>query len=173
MTDEAPDSPSGVLVYQKSIKEGADTMPYIKQEEIQPIMAHDYIVSHWEKYNLTDSREDFIALVNVLQACGESIESLHEAFINGDYEYCDIYHGEAWDDEREIVNALFEYSTFYTEAEFINYMIERQADYDSMEEYTEAIRDETTDDSDGNRHAYRLCRSQVESKTGKSVLMGH
>ena len=29
-------------------------------------------------------------------------------------------------------------------------MIERREDYDSMEEYTEAIRDETTDDTDGN-----------------------
>ena len=125
-------------------------MTYIKQEEIQPITARDYIVSHWKKYNLTDSKKDFIALINILQACNESLDSLHEAYINGDHEFCDIYHGEAWDDEREIVTALFEYSTFYTETEFIDYIIERQADYDSMEEYTEAIQDETTDDSDGN-----------------------
>lgn len=125
-------------------------MPYIKQEEIQPITAHDYIVSAWEKYNLTDSKADFVALVNILQACNESLDSLHEAYINGDNEFCDIYHGEAWDDEREIVTALFEFCTFYTEAEFVDYMIERRADYDSMEEYTEAIQDETTDETNGN-----------------------
>ncbi len=47
-------------------------MGYIRQEEIEPIIAKQYLISNWDRYDVVDTVEDFIALLNILQACGKT-----------------------------------------------------------------------------------------------------
>ncbi len=125
-------------------------MGYVKQSEIKPIVAKDYILAHWREYGLTDDKAEFIGLLNVLQACDESINSLHNAYINGYDEFCDIYHGKPWNSDKEIVDALFSFCSFFTEKEFIEYILDKREDYESEEEYVEFMRLDATDEPDGN-----------------------
>ena len=74
-----------------------------------------------EKYDLVDSKEDFIALLNILQACDENLESLHESVREGTF--CDI--DGRWDSDREFAKVLLEHDSFYTEEEFIEYIMYR------------------------------------------------
>lgn len=121
-------------------------MGYVKQSEIKPIIAKQYLINHWTNYDVVDTKEDFIALLNILQACGETLDSLHYA-VN---EFCDILHNGCWETDREVTETLFEFCTFYTEQEFINMILERREDYVDETEYVEEMRLEATDDVDGN-----------------------
>lgn len=125
-------------------------MGYVKQDELQPIMAKEYLIKNWKAYKVADSKEDFVALLNILQACGESLDSLHDAFFNGSDEFCDIYHGRSWESDREIADALCEFCSFYTEKEFIDMILDRRADYESSQEWSESIYNETNDDIGGD-----------------------
>ncbi len=111
------------------------------------IVAKQYLVDNWEMYDLTDSQEEFIAILNILQACGENIDSLHQAYINGEHNFCEIFHPGGWNSERDIVSALYEYCTFYTEQEFIDMILDKREDFDSDEEYVEEMRCEAFDEN--------------------------
>ncbi len=119
---------------------------YIKQHEIKPIAAKDYLLTNWDKYDLTDTKEEFLALLNILQACGESIDSLHDA----EDEFCDIYHGRGWSSDREVVAPLLEFNSFYKEEDFVNLILEKREDYENISRYVEDMRLEATDDINGN-----------------------
>lgn len=125
-------------------------MGYMKQSDIRPITAKGYLIENWEKYGVADTKEDFIAFLNMLQACGENIDSLHNAYFNGHVEFCDIYHGAAWESDREIADTLREFCSFYTEKEFIDMILDRREDYESSQEWSESIYHETTDDISGD-----------------------
>lgn len=70
----------------------------------------DYIIKHWKKYNLTDTKEEFVALLNILESYGETIDSLHNTTLNDTKVFCGIV-GEFAND-RDTVAALFEFNTF-------------------------------------------------------------
>lgn len=125
-------------------------MSYLKQDEIEPIIAKEYLLAHWQEYGLVNSKTDFVALLNILQACGESLDSLHNAYFNGENEFCDIFHDSSWNSDRKIVDTLLEFCTFYTEQEFIDMILDKREDYDDEWEYVEAMRQEATDDIGGN-----------------------
>ncbi len=117
---------------------------YVRQDEIRPITAKEYLLANWDKYDLTNTKEEFLTLLNILQACGESIDSLHDA----ETEFCDIIG--RWENDREVVASLLEFNSFFTEEEFIEMILEKREDYDDDAEYVEDMRRETTDDPDGN-----------------------
>ncbi|MBR6475394.1 MAG: hypothetical protein IKS98_08080 [Lachnospiraceae bacterium] len=125
-------------------------MGYMKQSDIRPITAKGYLIENWEKYGVADTKEDFIAFLNMLQACGENLDSLHNAYFNGHVEFCDIYHGKTWKSDREIADTLCEFCSFYTEKEFIDMILDRREDYESSQEWSESIYNETTDDISGD-----------------------
>lgn len=119
---------------------------YMKQEDIKPIVAKEWLIKHWESYNVTDTKEDFIALLNILQAVGENLDTLHDVYLNCETEFCDILHNGCWESDREIADTLFEFCTFYTEEEFIEGILARAEDYETSEEWAEDIRREASDD---------------------------
>jgi len=123
---------------------------YVKQEEIKPIEAKSYMVAHWDQYGVAETKDEFIGLLNILQACGESLESLHHAYFNGYSEYCDIFHDGGWNSDRDVVDTLYEFCTFYTDEEFIDSVLDRRLDYDDPAEYVKDMRLEATDDIEGN-----------------------
>ncbi len=120
-------------------------MPYISQDEIKPITAKSYILANWEKYNVVDTKEEFIALLNCLQACGESLDSLHNAVFNGYEEFIDCIRDGGWESDRDLVDTVFYFCRFFTEQEFIDYILDKRENYDTQEEYVEAIRCEASD----------------------------
>lgn len=123
---------------------------YMRQEDIKPIIAKKWAVDHWKDYDITDTKEDFIALLNILQAVGENLDTLHNAVFNGYAEFCDIFHNGCWESDREVANALFEFCTFYTKDEFIDMILDRAEDYKEPGKWEEDIRRETSDASEDN-----------------------
>lgn len=125
-------------------------MGYIKQDNIVPITAKEYLIKNWKAYKVADSKADFVALLNILQACGENLDGLHNAFFNGYSEFCDIYHGQPWESDREVADALKEFCSYYTEKEFIDMILDRRADFETSTEWSEEILAMTTDEADGD-----------------------
>lgn len=125
-------------------------MGYITQEEIQPITAKEYLVKNWRNYHVTDTKEEFIALLNILQACGENLDSLHDVCVNGITEFCDIVHFSGWESDRDVADTLFEFCAFYREKDFIDMILDQVENYDNVNEWALAIIDEARDDVNGN-----------------------
>lgn len=91
------------------------------------IMAKEYSVTHFAGYpfGMKDAGE-MIALLNILQANGETLDSMHNAVFNGYGSFMDIFG--RWDTDRELYEAVLQFNTFFTESEFIDWMLERVSD---------------------------------------------
>ncbi len=120
---------------------------YVMQKDIKPITAKKWLMDHWQSYDVADSKEEFLQLLNILQACGENLDTLHDVYLNGATEFCDIFHnGRGWESDREIAATLYEFCTFYTEKDFIEMILDRAEDYESSQEWSEEMRLEASDD---------------------------
>ena len=126
----------------------------MKQTNLETISGKSYMLEHWNDYDVVDSKQEFLELLNILQAIGESLESLNDAYQNGYYEFSYIFHGEPWNSRREIVEALYQYCAFYTDSDFIDFMLEQRENYETDEEYTEAYK-RITFDEDGDEQIYK------------------
>lgn len=118
------------------------------------ITAYDYILKHWRDYDLTDTEADFIALLNILEAHGENIDSLHNAVINGHEFFCDYWLRDVYTD-REAVNVIFNFNTFLSVEELKGLLYEslaelRADDDNTREEQDEIFRDEFCDDGNAD-----------------------
>ena len=71
-----------------------------------------YMLANWQKYNLVDTRDEFIALLNICEALDETIDNIHDVVINGGF--CGTSACDYWESERDVVESLFYFSTFYT-----------------------------------------------------------
>lgn len=119
---------------------------YMRQEDIKPITAKKWLIDHWEQYDVVDTKESFIELINILQAVGENLDSLHDVCMNGETEFCDALNYHGWETDRDVVETLFYFCTFYTEEEFIAVILDRAEDYETSEEWAEDMRREASDD---------------------------
>lgn len=128
---------------------------YVSQSEIKPIMAKQYMLDNWDKYDVVDSKDEMLELLNILQAVDENLESMHDVVVNGDREFCDVFNDHGWSSMRELKEMLFYFDTFYTDEEFIEYIMDRYNEYKEDEEdldkypdleATERIRCLTSDD---------------------------
>lgn len=88
-----------------------------------------YILSNWYKYNLVDTREDMLALLNILEANGENLDTLHDAEYTR--EFCDIW-SENLGDGREIVRKLFSFHQFYKTYEEMMNLFKECAEEDDV-----------------------------------------
>ena len=123
---------------------------YMTQNEIRPITAKKWLLDNWRDYKVTDTKKDFLALLNILQAVGENLDTLHDVVMNCGNEFCDILHNGCWESDRELADTLFEFCTFYTKEEFIAMILDRAEDYEEPGEWAEDIREETSDDPRDN-----------------------
>ena len=100
-----------------------------------------YAVLNWEKYNLCDTKDDFIRLMNILEAHGENLDTLHEC--------SDIFCGIVFSNietDRFVVQALFDYNIVYSDYEhFIEIQKEHAKENDcSLEEELASLDIHTT-----------------------------
>ena len=111
---------------------------------LEPIMAKEYMLDHYDQYGLgIKSRQEMLALLNILQACGETLDSLHDVCFNGWHEFCDIIG--RWDTDEEVYRSLLEFNQFFTESEFIDFILEQYNELkeDRDEDPAETIREWT------------------------------
>ena len=114
----------------------------------------EYILRNWDKYNLgLKNKNEMIKLLNILEAHGETLDDLH----NANYEFCDIVNlGHTWETDADIVESLFDFNSFLTETEFIDFMLTRieetKADYladdFTLDDVSDFFKDEAFDKSD-------------------------
>ena len=71
-----------------------------------------YILDNWKQYDLVDSKEDMLALLNILEANEENLDSLHAAEYTR--EFCGIWSSENLGNGSEIVEAMFSYYQFFS-----------------------------------------------------------
>lgn len=94
------------------------------------------------KYDDNKSREltekEFLGLLNILDAHGENLDTFHDASFNHEQWFCDIYG--SFEDDNDTYNALMQFNAFYTDEEFIKWMLEHiQDEIDNYGDYNEAM----------------------------------
>ena len=92
-----------------------------------------YTMDHWEQYNLVDSKDDFAALINILESHGENIESLHEAVENKEEWFCNYM--DSFCAGRDLANALLSDHSFYDSWNSIYRFIQECADDENIDEF--------------------------------------
>lgn len=108
----------------------------------------DYILENWQKYNLTDTKKEFIALVNILEPADLTIDDLHDVVFNGHDEFFDIVDiGNYWQTDRDVVESVTSTASFYTVDEFAERLTE---ELENAKKY-----DETHEDGDEVDYFYR------------------
>ena len=114
------------------------------------IMNKAYILENFNKYGIMAS-EDFnkrdlhpitkaemLGLLNILEAHGENLDTFHDASFNGYSNFCEIYGG--FEDDSDTYNALMQFNQFFTDDEFISWMLEHvQDEIDNYGDYEEAM----------------------------------
>lgn len=70
-----------------------------------------YILKNWKKYDIVDSEEEMVKLLNILEAHNENLDTFHMATSG----FCGIY-GEFLHD-RDTAQTLFNFNCFYNNEE--------------------------------------------------------
>lgn len=112
----------------------------------------EYILNNFDKYGImvSDSfkfnpkkarpltKHEMLGLLNILDAHGENLDSFHDASFNNEMFFCDIYG--SFEDDNDTYNALMQFNAFYTDEEFINWMLEHiQDEIDTYGNYEDAM----------------------------------
>ena len=93
---------------------------------MKEIVAKDYILKNWKKFSDdlgVKSERELLELLNIFQAGDTCLENVYEGWQNGETEFLDIFI-EA-DSGAELIEGIRSHNAFYTESEFIDYMLER------------------------------------------------
>lgn len=144
----------------KEIIEILDTIN--KNSNLENISGYDYMVNHWQQYDVVNSKSDFIELLNILQANGETLESLNDCYQNDDREF--MYIIGRWDSRREIAETVKEFNIFYTELDFISWIISQEneigSDYDDLNDYINYFQ-EVAAGNNGDHQIYKTKNGYV------------
>lgn len=90
-----------------------------------------YCASQYARYGLTDTAEEMISLLNILEAHGETLESLHET--EGDI-FCNMCILKDEITEREIAEGLQQCNRFIPFAELEDYIHAEEENGQTMED---------------------------------------
>lgn len=55
---------------------------YVAQSDIKPINGKQRVLDHWDQYDIVDSKQKMLELLNILQTCDETLDSLHKVIEN-------------------------------------------------------------------------------------------
>ncbi len=130
----------------------------MKQENgLEPIVAKDYKLKNIKNYGFDMNKSEFISLLNILQSYGETLDSMHDVIANGYTKFCDITRFSGWNSMQELSDTLSEFAVFFTEKEFIDWIIERVGDLkeDGFEDPVEEIRRWTYQDDISDTRIYK------------------
>lgn len=125
---------------------------------------HDFLIDNWRAYNVVSSQADFIALINILEAHGESLENLRDV-IEGDI-FCGIFYNHPVENDRDAARVLLANNTFYTPETFPEYIrdIVDNCEFSHMtKEETAAYLHEVLNEGDGTTFITRTADGYVVS----------
>lgn len=127
--------------------------------EVEKIVAKKWILDHFDQYGIDlKDKSEMVALLNVLQAAGENLDSFHSCVLNGHREFMDNIHmGCGWESDQELYETVMEHSNFIPEEKFISWMIERIDDLkdDGFDDPAEEIRCWTYDEEPSDTKIYK------------------
>ena len=98
------------------------------------ITAKKYCEDHFAEYPFgMKKKEEMAALLNILQANDETLDSMHDAVFNGSDEFMGIFG--RWDTDKDLYEAVLQFNSFFGEQEFINWILEKIKDmkYDELD----------------------------------------
>lgn len=78
----------------------------------------EYFLSQWKRIDFITSKEELLALLNILEKHGETYDTMNDAFASGKKEFCGIDISNP--SKRDFVLNLFELNIFYETEEEIN-----------------------------------------------------
>jgi len=94
--------------------------------------AREYILSHWSEYDIADTREEFVGILNILEAHDENLDSLHDVSIGNREDFCGILMNSHPTTDREVVRILYQFNVFYPEKDEALEKLKEDADYMEM-----------------------------------------
>ena len=108
---------------------------------------HAFILQNWDRYKITDTKKDMIALLNILEANGESIDSLHRAVLNRANRYCGVY--ASCESDRELAYILFDHYSFFSDDAMLYDYLNENADCNGITVTEQKELEEITNTRDG------------------------
>ena len=98
-----------------------------------------FFLNSWQQYNIVDSREQMLALLNILEAHGENLDTMHDIYMGNSDFCCSIFYNMGVSSDRETVQAIFEHNVFYTSYDAMIAAYQEAADEEetTLEEYME------------------------------------
>lgn len=73
----------------------------------------NYVLSHWNQYNMVDSQEEMVEVLNILEAHDENLDTLHDVVMGNTKWLCGIWINSHPQTDREVKDILYEYNIFY------------------------------------------------------------
>ena len=108
---------------------------------MEPITAKKHIVEHWDQYGINfKDKDEMVAFLNILQAADENLDTFHDIVCNGYREFMDIMSSYGWESDQDLYESVMNFNDFFTEEEFIEYILDRWADL-KEEGYDDPIRE--------------------------------
>jgi hypothetical protein len=111
---------------------------------MEKITGKEWMMATWPLYNIKsiENASEFLELLNILQSRDLSIEDMHNTVINGDSEFMRIWNYGGWKTMDDLYKAILEYNTFFTEDDFIEWILEMQEELknEGYEDPVEEIR---------------------------------
>lgn len=115
----------------------------------------EYILDNYNNYGLCNdhgkpiTRADMLALLNILEVNGETLDSLHDVALCGGDEFCCIYNLSGYENDSAVYNALMAHHIYLSNNDFIDWILEQiQEDKEEGEDYAQHIHDYTYGNSD-------------------------
>lgn len=116
---EIPDEIQDIVVNAMTEDDIIDAKPSIYDK-----LRKMWILANWKQYDLVDSREEMVELLNILEKHGETIDALHDAGGCQDTDFCGIWMQNI-EGDRDVVCRLRGYNLFFkTEEDFMFYVME-------------------------------------------------
>lgn len=108
----------------------------------------NHILENWGKYKIVSSQKDMVALLNILEAHGETLDSLHDVTIGNSDWVCSICFSPENITDRDVAKGIMMHNSFYkTHDELMQVMAENAEDAEvSLEEYLKQQDIRTTSD---------------------------
>ena len=115
-------------------------------EELKPIIAKQWMLDHWDMYDIgMKSRQQMLELLNILQANGTCFENVYEEWQNSSGYTNILGYCGTWNTPEELFKTIMDTNSFFTEEEFIDFMIEMYQNLkeDGFDDPAEEIRNWT------------------------------
>lgn len=74
----------------------------------------EHILDNWRRYNVVDSKEEMVALLNILEAHDEDLDTMHDVYMGNTDTCCGIWFNFGVKNDRETVRSIFENNIFYS-----------------------------------------------------------